>query len=71
MLAESNSWVRSDPTCIPSSVVPRITLGEGDERPDPVGEKICRLDAPGSRDMLNLAVRWQNEDAVPVVVHSW
>jgi hypothetical protein len=39
MRAESGVLFR----CIPSSALPRVTLGEGDVRPEPVGENICRL----------------------------
>lgn len=50
-------------------MVLRVTRGDGDERPEPVGENICKL-AEGSRDMLSLAVRETVVMQVAVAGHA-
>ena len=46
-----------------------MTRGEGVERPEPVGENICKLEA-GSRDMLGLTIERGAEDEVFTVGHA-
>ena len=52
--ADWRYWWRSQ-TYVLSSVVLRSTRGEGEERPEPVGENTFRL-ADGSSDMPGLAI---------------
>jgi hypothetical protein len=50
----------------------RVALGEGDVRPEPVGENICRLaELEGSRDMLSLAVEEVSVYRVQVAEHAY
>jgi len=49
----------------------RDALGEGDARPEPVGENIWRLVADGgSRDMLSLAVAKRSVEIMQAAGHA-
>ena len=49
----------------------RVALGEGDVRPEPVGENICKLaELEGSRDMLIRAVEEVSVNRVEVAGHA-
>ena len=54
---------------IPSSVLVRAARGDGEARPEPVGENICRL-AEGSRDMPGLAVEEVSVCGLRVAGHA-